>query len=193
MTAFGFALFPTAIGACGIAWGEHGLVGVQLPEGSESITRTRLARRFAPTRECAPPPVLQQAVDDITALLGGKPKDLLDVPLEMQALPAFDRQVYALSRHILPGQTRTYGELAQELGDPGLARAVGQALGRNPFPLVVPCHRVLAAGGKLGGFSARGGLVSKLRLLAIEGARVSAAAPGLFDDDEAFGVEPRPR
>jgi len=192
MTALGFALFPTAIGDCGIAWGEHGLLGVQLPEGDAGATRARLARRFAPARESSSS-AWRQAIDDIAALLRGEPKDLLDVPLDMAGLPAFHRQVYDIARHIPPGHTLTYGEVAQQLGDPGAARAVGQALGRNPFPIVVPCHRVLASGGKLGGFSARGGIVSKLKLLAIEGARISAAAPGLFDDDTAFGASPMSR
>jgi methylated-DNA-[protein]-cysteine S-methyltransferase len=183
MSALGFTLFATPIGACGIAWGEHGLVGVQLPEGDEAITRARLARRFGAAKECAPPPTWQRAADDIAALLRGEAKDLLDLAIDDEGLPHFHRQVYAIARRILPGQTRTYGEIAIELGDASAARAVGQALGRNPFPIVVPCHRVLAAGGKLGGFSARGGVVTKLRLLGIEGARVPEAMPGLFDDE----------
>jgi methylated-DNA-[protein]-cysteine S-methyltransferase len=181
--ALGFTLFSTPLGPCGIAWGERGLVGVQLPEGSESDTRSRLARRFGAAKECAPPPVWQRAAEDIAALLRGDPKDLLDLSIDDEDLPDFNRQVYAIARRIQPGQTRTYGEIAIELGDASAARAVGQALGRNPFPIVVPCHRVLAAGGKLGGFSARGGVVTKLRLLGIEGARIPEAMPGLFDDE----------
>jgi methylated-DNA-[protein]-cysteine S-methyltransferase len=179
--ATGFMLFPTSIGPCGIAWGEAGLLGVQLPEAQPEQTRLRLARRFGGAAEQAPPPAPQHAAEAIAALLDGEPLDLLDVELDMARVPDFHRSVYDLARRILPGRTATYGELAQRLGEPGSARAVGQALGRNPFPIVVPCHRVLAAGAALGGFSARGGLATKLKLLAIEGARLDAAAPGLFD------------
>ena len=183
MIALGFTLFATPIGTCGIAWGKRGLVGVQLPEGDEATTRARLARRFGAGKECAPPRTWQHAADDIAALLRGELKPLLNLAIDDDGLPELNREVYAIARRILPGQTRTYGDIANELGDATLARAVGQALGRNPFPIVVPCHRVLAAGGKLGGFSARGGVVTKLRLLGIEGARVAEAMPGLFDDE----------
>jgi methylated-DNA-[protein]-cysteine S-methyltransferase len=185
----GLAFFPTAIGVCGVAWGEHGLVGVQLPEGEESLTRSRLARRFTPAQECAPPADVRRAIEHIAALLRGEPRDLLDVALDLSRIPDFHREVYAIARRIPPGETMTYGEIAGQLGDPSLARAVGQAMGRNPFPIVVPCHRVLGAGPWLGGFSARGGTLTKRRLLVIEGARLDAAAPGLFDDDPA----PAPR
>lgn len=177
----GFTLFPTAIGTCGIAWGDAGLLGVQLPEAQPAQTRARLAQRFAGAVEQSPPPGPRHAAEGIAALLAGEPLALLDVELDMAGIEPFHRRVYALSRQILPGQTATYGELARRLGDPGAARAVGQALGRNPYPIVVPCHRVLAAGAALGGFSARGGLTTKLKLLAIEGARLDATAPGLFD------------
>lgn len=181
MSTPGFLLFPTAIGACGIAWSGRGLLGVQLPEPGEGATRRRLEARFPGACEQPAPPPLQRAAGAIAALLEGAPDDLLDLPLDDTRLPDFDRRVYALARRIRPGETATYGELAQRLGEPGVARAVGQALGRNPYPLVVPCHRVLAAGAGLGGFSARGGLSTKLKLLAIEGARLDAAAPRLFD------------
>jgi methylated-DNA-[protein]-cysteine S-methyltransferase len=120
-----------------------------------------------------------RAIDGIVALLGGEPADLTAVPLDMERLPAFQRAVYEIARTIPPGDTLTYGEIAARLGDPGTARAVGQALGSNPFPIVVPCHRVLAAGGRLGGFSAHGGTATKLRLLTLERAR--AVTPSLFD------------
>jgi methylated-DNA-[protein]-cysteine S-methyltransferase len=175
-------LFPTAIGPCGIAWGDAGLLGVQLPEAQPAQTRARLAARFAGAVGQDPPAAARRAAEGIAALLDGQPLDLLDVALDMTGIVPFHRRVYELARHILPGRTATYGEIAQRLGDPGAARAVGQALGRNPFAIVVPCHRVLAAGAALGGFSARGGLATKRKLLAIEGARVDAAAPGLFDD-----------
>jgi methylated-DNA-[protein]-cysteine S-methyltransferase len=177
----GFALFETAIGACGIAWGTCGVVGVQLPERSESATRARLRRRFPDAPETAPPPEVERAIAAIAALLEGEKRELADIALDMARMPAFERRVYEVARTIPPGATLTYGEVAARLGEEGDARAVGEALGRNPFPIVVPCHRVLAAGGKVGGFSANGGIATKLRLLSIEGARTSAA-PMLFEN-----------
>jgi methylated-DNA-[protein]-cysteine S-methyltransferase len=170
MTAAGFALFETAIGACGIAWGERGITGVQLPEASPQRTRERILRSSADASEGTPPPDVQAAVDGIVALLDGERRDLSDVALDVERVTAvFNRRVYAIARTIPPGRTLTYGEVATRLGEPGAAQAVGQALGQNPFPIVVPCHRVVAAGGKTGGFSANGGVTTKLRLLAIEG------------------------
>lgn len=104
----------------------------------------------------------------MVALLRGEPRDLRDLPLELDGLPEFQRRVYEIARTIPPGSTLSYGELARRMGVPGAARAVGQALGKNPFPIVVPCHRVLAAGGKMGGFSAAGGVSTKARMLRIE-------------------------
>ena len=181
MTTRGFALFDTAIGACGIAWGERGLVGVQLPEASEARTRARMRRRFPATPEAPPPPSVQRAIEGIVQLLQGEAIDLAAVALDMAGVPSFDRRVYEVARTIPPGATLSYGDIAARLSAPGEARAVGQALGQNPFPLVVPCHRVLAAGGKVGGFSANGGIATKLRLLSIEGARTSSA-PTLFEN-----------
>jgi methylated-DNA-[protein]-cysteine S-methyltransferase len=179
MTAPGLAVFATPIGICGIAWGERGIAAVGLPERSEAALRARLRRRVPGAVEQVPPPEVQRAIDGIVALLRGEAADLSAVPLDMQDLSALDRQVYAVARKIPPGRTLTYGEIAARLGDPALAREVGAALGKNPFPLVVPCHRVLAAGGRPGGFSARGGLATKLRLLELEGARVGSE-PTLF-------------
>ncbi len=165
-----FTLFDTAIGRCAIAWSERGIVGVQLPERSERATIARLLRRCASPREAAPPADVQRAIDGIIALMRGEPRDLSNAVLDVQSVPEFHQQVYAIARRIAPGETLTYGEIAARLGDAGSARAVGQALGRNPFPIVVPCHRVLAASGKLGGFSANGGVTTKRRMLMIEGA-----------------------
>ena len=173
----GFALFDTAIGCCGIAWGPRGLVGVQLPEGSAPASRARLLRRFPDAREAPPPPEVQRAIDGITALLRGEPSALDGVALDMEGVPEFNRRVYEVARTIPWGATLSYGEIAKRLGDPGVARDVGQALGQNPFAIVIPCHRVLAAGGKWGGFSARGGVSTKRRLLSIE-----AAQRPLLDD-----------
>jgi methylated-DNA-[protein]-cysteine S-methyltransferase len=181
MTARGFALFDTAIGACGIAWGARGLRGVQLPEASAARTRARMRRRFPDAREAPPPLDVQRAIEGIVALLSGDTRDFSAVALDMAGVPPFDQRVYEVARMIPAGATLAYGDIAARLGAPGEARAVGQALGQNPFPIVVPCHRVLAAGGKVGGFSANGGIATKLRLLSIERARTSAA-PSLFDD-----------
>jgi methylated-DNA-[protein]-cysteine S-methyltransferase len=170
MTAHGLALFDTALGTAGIAWSERGVAGVQLPEADRDRARRRLHRRFAGAAEAEPPPEVRRAVDGITALLGGEPVDLGAVPLDMDCLPAFDRRVYDVARTIPAGATLTYGDVAARLGDRRAARDVGQALARNPFAIVVPCHRVLAAGDRVGGFSAPGGVATKLRLLSIEGA-----------------------
>jgi methylated-DNA-[protein]-cysteine S-methyltransferase len=180
MTAPGWALFETAIGRCGIAWGERGLIGVQLPEASTARTLARMRRRFPEAIEAPPPPAVARAIASIAALLQGEAVDLAAVALDMAPVPPFERRVYEVARTILPGATLAYGDIALRLGVPGEARAVGQALGQNPFPLVVPCHRVLAAGGKVGGFSANGGVATKLRLLSIEGARTSPE-PTLFE------------
>ncbi len=180
MTTTAFMLFDTALGRCGIAWNERAISGVFLPESNARQTRARLLRRFPGAAESAPPAEVRAAVDGIAALLGGGRPELSAVPLDLDGVPDFHRRVYEIARTIPPGETLTYGEIAGRLGDPLQARAVGQALGQNPFPIVVPCHRVLAAGGRTGGFSAPGGTGTKLRLLEIEGAR-AAAIPTLFD------------
>jgi len=186
MTSDGFALFDTAIGCCGIAWRGDAVTGMQLPEGSAEATRARMARRHAKAGEQAPPPAVQRAIERITALLAGAKDDLADIVVDDEALPAFHRRVYGIARAISPGQTLTYGDVAKRLGEPSAARAVGHALGRNPFPVIVPCHRVLAADGRMHGFSAHGGTTTKRRLLAIEGARLTDT-PSLFDGFDAFG------
>jgi methylated-DNA-[protein]-cysteine S-methyltransferase len=179
MTAF--ALFDTAIGACAIAWGECGLKGVQLPEADAARTRARMRRRFPDAVEADPPAEVQAAIAAMTALAAGEARDLTGIRLDMDGIEPFACGVYDIARAIPPGQTLTYGEIAASLGAPReAARDVGEALGKNPFAMVVPCHRVLAAGGKLGGFSANGGVATKLKLLEIEGAAVGEA-PGLFD------------
>jgi methylated-DNA-[protein]-cysteine S-methyltransferase len=169
------ALFDTAIGRCGIAWSARGLVAVQLPEPNDDATRRRLLRGLRDAREAVPPPDVQRAIDAMAALLRGEPSDLSVIALDMEGVPDFHRRVYEIARGIPPGSTLAYGEVAARLGDAGAARAVGQALGHNPFAIVVPCHRVLAAGGRPGGFSANGGAATKLRMLAIEGAPVTAS------------------
>src|ERR1700751_126812 len=192
MTEHGFALFDTDIGRCGIAWGARGIIGVQLPEAGEARTRARFLQRYPRAREAPPPAEVRRVIDGIVSPLRGpggdgivslprgQASDLSAAALDMDGRPEFDRRVYQVARGIAPGATLSYGEIAARLGERGLARDVGQALGRNPFPIIVPCHRVLAAGGKAGGFSANGGVTTKLRLLTIERARTSEA-PTLFD------------
>ncbi len=174
-----FSLFSTPIGVCAIAWAERGLVGVWLPETDGRRTRARLLRRLPQAAEAPPPAEVRRAIEEITALLSGERRDLSAIRLDFEAVGDFPRRVYEVARTIPPGETLTYGEVATKLGDPRRAREVGQALARNPFPIVVPCHRVLAAKGRSGGFSAPGGVSTKLRLLEIEGARV-AGIPTLF-------------
>jgi methylated-DNA-[protein]-cysteine S-methyltransferase len=169
----GFALFDTAVGRCGIAWTGKGIACTQLPEQGDARTRERLLRSCQEAPEAVPPPNVQRAIDGIVALLGGEKIDLAAIPLDMADVPSFERRVYEITRTIPPGGTLTYGDVAARLGAPGSARAVGQALGRNPWPILVPCHRVLAAGGKAGGFSGSGGVATKRRLLSIEGAQRS--------------------
>lgn len=189
MTAYGFTLFDTAIGRCGIAWGERGIVGVQLPEAGEFETRARMLQRFSDAREAPPPAEVQRALDGIVALLRGEASDLSTVALDMERVPPFHRRVYEVARTIARGATLSYGDIAARIGAPAAARAVGQALGRNPFAIVVPCHRVLAAGRKPGGFSANGGIATKLRLLSIEGVQPNGASM-LLDRDGAFAFDP---
>ncbi|MCW5635335.1 MAG: methylated-DNA--[protein]-cysteine S-methyltransferase [Rubrivivax sp.] len=164
------AHFATPIGECGLAWQGGALTHVLLPAADAAATRSLL--RHLSHAEPAPEPMwptfVQDAVAAMQALLRGEAASLAAVPLAWHRVGEFEREVYELTRRLAPGETSTYGDVARALGDPGAARAVGAALGRNPWPLVVPCHRVLAAGGKLGGFSAPGGVATKERLLAIE-------------------------
>lgn len=175
-TMIQYALFKTEIGWAGIAWGEGGLVGVHLPELDRETARRAFVKRFADMAETEVPADLTQTIERIRALLQGEKVDFADAPLDLARTPDFHARVYEITRSIPPGETLTYGEIAVQLGDKLLARDVGQALGKNPWPIVVPCHRVTAAGGRLGGFSARGGVNTKLKLLAIEGARAAAQA-----------------
>jgi methylated-DNA-[protein]-cysteine S-methyltransferase len=176
----GFALFETAIGCCGIVWSERGIAGFQLPEKSEQATLARMQRRYPAARETAPPARVQHVIERVRGLLRGERIELTDVTLDVDGMPEFNQRVYEVARSIGPGATLSYGEIAQRLGDRTLAREVAQALSQNPCPIIVPCHRVLAAGGKMGGFSAPGGVRTKLRLLSIEGAQYGE--PMLFDD-----------
>lgn len=173
----GYALFDTPVGRCGVAWSARGLRALQLPEATDDATRARLRARVPGVEERRPTPAVRRVLAALGRVLAGARDTLEDVALDFEGLPAFHVAVYRAARAVPPGETATYGAIAERLGSPGAARAVGQALGRNPFALVVPCHRVTAAGGRLGGFSAAGGLSTKRRLLALEG----AGPTGLFD------------
>lgn len=188
MSAQRFALFDTIIGRCGVAWGARGLVGVQLPESSPGAAWARLRKRFPDAVEAEPPAEIEAVIERIRDLLAGGKDDLADIPLDLDGQPAFNLRVYEIARAITPGETSTYGEVAKAMGEPGAARAVGKALGENPWPIVVPCHRVLGASGNMGGFSAPGGAETKAKLLTIEKARTDAV-PTLFDLE--FSVAPR--
>lgn len=180
-----FAIFDTALGHCGIVWTSRGIAGVNLPEGSEEKTRARLKKRFPEAVEAAPPADIQKIIGEVIALIAGEKVDFSHVTLDHAPLPEFSKRVYDIVRTIPIGQTLTYGDIAKKLGDVSLSREVGQAMGRNPTPVIMPCHRVVAASGKTGGFSAPGGVDTKMKLLSIE-RRHGNHAPTLFDDDEAF-------
>ncbi len=187
-----FALFDTAIGCCTIAWSARGVAAVRLPEDSPAASRARLRRRFPDAREAPPPPAVQRVIEGIVASLAGEPRPLDDVTLDMEGVPPFHRRVYEVARTIPWGATASYGDIARRLGDPAAARDVGQALGQNPFAIVVPCHRVVAADGTWGGFSARGGVATKRRLLAREGAQRSLLDDWRATPRAAAGRSPAP-
>ena len=173
----GYTLFETVIGWAGVAWGPDGLVGCHLPDADPETARRSFLRKNPDAVEAAPTPQIEAAIAGIRDLMAGGKPDLLDVPIDIARVPDFNARVYEIARAIPPGETLTYGEIATRLGDRLLARDVGAALGANPWPIVVPCHRVTAAGGKLGGFSARGGVNTKVKLLEIEGAAVVQSPP----------------
>lgn len=183
-----FHLFDTPIGTCAIAWGPQGLLAVRLPavEGGDLAEKVRRAILGSVPGE--PDSEAASAIAGIRALLSGDKRNLLEITLDMAATGPFDRAVYAIARAIPPGQTLTYGQVAKRLPPDAVTdmppsivpRAVGQSLGRNPWPIVVPCHRVMAAAGGTGGFSAPGGVDTKLTLLRIEGAALPAQQLGLF-------------
>jgi len=165
-----YALFATPIGQCGIAWSERGICAVQLPESAAAATRARLLRRVPGASSEPPPPPVRRAMAAIVRLLNGEARDLDPLAIDYRGASEFHRRVCEAARAIPAGQTLTYGELAARLGQPGAARAVGSVMARNALPIIVPCHRVLAAGGRPGGFSAHGGVATKLRMLRLEGA-----------------------
>lgn len=177
MTVHGFTLFDTPIGTCSLVWKGDRIAGLRLPEASPTATRARIKRRWADAEEQAPPPAMQAVIGRVLALLAGERIDLSDVPLDFGASPEFHQRAYAIARTIPAGQTMTYGEIARRLGVPRESREVGQAMGKNPIAIIMPCHRVLGADGKMGGFSANGGVATKRRILEIEGAAAVSAGP----------------
>lgn len=177
-----FTVFDTAIGTCGIAWTQEAsprIVAFQLPEATAAKTTERIARRAGTSAPEEPPPAIARLIQRVQAHVTGDTQDFRDVPVDLSELEEFPRAVLAALREIPAGKTGTYGELAKALNQPTAAQAVGKALGRNPIPLIIPCHRILAAGGKTGGFSAHGGWVTKSKLLALEGAQTGGLP--LFD------------
>jgi methylated-DNA-[protein]-cysteine S-methyltransferase len=171
-----YCLFDTAIGPCGLAWSERGLTRLQLPESDRGATERRLRAGAAGATQ-ATPAAIDQLIADIQDYMSGRSVDFTAVATDLTDVGPFEQKIYATARQVRWGQTLSYGELARQIGSPGAARAVGQALGRNPVPIVIPCHRILAKGGRIGGFSAHGGSVTKERLLALEGVRVDAGTP----------------
>jgi methylated-DNA-[protein]-cysteine S-methyltransferase len=184
-----FAAFETGMGRCAVVAGPDGLLGVLLPSSDERAMRARIAKLYPYAVERAPRGLVADAVERIQRLLSAGEADLSPIVLDQARVGAFERKVYEICREVPPGRTITYGEIARRIGDVAESRRVGQALGRNPWPIVVPCHRVLAADGKAGGFSAPGGVDTKMRMLALERAR-TGDDPGLFDE-LPLAVRPR--
>ncbi|MET7770803.1 methylated-DNA--[protein]-cysteine S-methyltransferase [Nocardia sp. NPDC005366] len=168
------ALFDTVIGPCAIAWSGDTVFRFALPDTDPAALRAHITRALTGTggdgtvREAEPVGAIAEAVGGIRAHLAGELDDLRWIPLDTSAIPDFHRRVYDVTRAIDPGHTLSYGQVADRVGAPGAAQAVGRALGRNPIPLIIPCHRVLAADNALHGFSAPGGITTKQRLLEIE-------------------------
>ena len=175
-----YTIFDSAIGRCAVVWSEAGVVGVQLPEAREIETRRRLFQLYPEARETKPTPNSETAIEGMVALLHGDAADFSDVTLDMRGIHGFDQRVYQITQRILRGETLTYADVAARLGSPSAARSVAQALARNPFVVIVPCHRVLEAGGYADRMSPHGGLISKRRLLSIEGS-VSSNSKTLLD------------
>jgi methylated-DNA-[protein]-cysteine S-methyltransferase len=185
----GYALFDSAIGRCALVWRGGLVVGAALPEASDERARASLARRFPGAAEAEPPPFAAAAIARIVDLLAGAKSDLADIELDLSRASDFERNVWQAARRIPCGKVRRYGDIAREIGAPRAAQAVGVALGRNPVPIIIPCHRVLGSEGKSGGFSAAGGVDTKFRILQIEGAR-RPGEPELFDS-LPLAVKPR--
>lgn len=188
MVGVAYTVFDTAVGRCAIAWGQDGVLGVQLADVREIETRRRLLRQFLEAREFRPSADIQLVIDGICTLLRGQFADLSDIPLDMSDLQPFDCRVYEMVRRIPRGETRTRAEIATQVGSPGIVHSLAQALARNPFALVVPCHRVLESAGRIDGIPTNGGAMTRARLLSLEGALPSRGST-LFD--ALLSVAPR--
>lgn len=175
MDVAAYTLFETTLGCIGIAWNDRGVVATQLPEASDDATRSRLLRKIPSAKEAVAPERVQATIEGIERLLAGERVDLKETSVDLGGTDTFSRRVYEIARTIPAGSTLSYGDIARQLGGLEHSRDVGQALGANPIPVIVPCHRVIAADGTLGGFSANGGTTTKRRLLEIEGAPAVAA------------------
>lgn len=175
MVGRGYAIFDTTIGRCGIIWSSTGVVAVQLPEAREIDTRRRIFQVDPEAREQAVPLNTELAIEGIVTLLQGSDPDFSDVSLDAGDVPAFNRRVYEYTCTIPRGETRTYHDIARALGASGAAHSVAQAISRNPYMIIVPCHRALEAGGYADRISPYGGVISKRRLLALEGAHPIAS------------------
>lgn len=182
-----YVLFDTAFGACGMAWSGKGLTRLHLPERDRAATEQRLRAGSAAARSGQTPESVTRAIVALRRYFAGRAIDLSDIDLDLGGVSAFHGRVYAAARGVAWGQTATYGMLARRVGAPGAARAVGQAMARNPLPIIIPCHRVVAGSGNVGGFSAFGGAVTKERLLALEGVHLTSPAPLLALLDRCSG------
>ncbi|WP_182915342.1 methylated-DNA--[protein]-cysteine S-methyltransferase [Rhodopseudomonas palustris] len=180
MAGAAYTIFDTLMGRCGIAWSDGGVLAVQLAESREIDTRRRLLRQCPDARESRPSVEIAAALGGIAATLRGAPHDFSDVQLDLGDLPAFDCRVYEAIRSIPRGQTATHADLAKQAGSSGALDAVDHAVRRNPFALIVPCHRALPVAGDTRGICANGGVITRRRLLAMEGA-LAAGGPSLFD------------
>ena len=180
MAGRAYSIFDTGIGRCGIAWSDGGVIGVQLPEAREIDTRRRLFQLYPEARETRAPVDVEIAIESIAELLRGGSADLSDVTLDMTGIPAFNQRVYAFARSIPRGETRTYGEVATALRASGAVNSVAQAIAKNPLMIIVPCHRVLEEGHYADRISPNGGVISKRRLLSLEGTHPTASKT-LFD------------
>jgi len=172
-----YHLFETAIGTCGIAWSDAGICRFQLPERDAAATERRMLKWALSAEQASPDAAISPAVEALQRYMAGDHVEMADIAVDISGVPAFQRRIYDALRQVGWGRTVSYGELAERIGSPGGARAVGQAMGSNPVPVIIPCHRVLASKGKIGGFSAYGGAVTKERLLGLEGVSVAGGAP----------------
>ncbi|MBY5746680.1 methylated-DNA--[protein]-cysteine S-methyltransferase [Rhizobium leguminosarum] len=173
-----YLIFETAGGFCGIAWSDAGITRFQLPTKSAEATERLLLRRLPDAEAGAPTLAVLKTVAAVKRYFQGEETDFSGVELDLAGQDTFFRDIYAAARRVGWGHTTTYGALAKELGvGPEAARDVGQAMAKNPVALIIPCHRVLAAGGKIGGFSAPGGSSSKARMLELEGVNLASPPP----------------